>query len=365
MGTACHIYSASEGGPRGTGGLTPKQRQQAENGIWCCANHGRLIDTNEGERYPAELLKAWKKLHVARVDREMAGFNTPLGWVEKLEIINSVLFRPSAVVRLSKTTLIYGDGPVGKSTICEWLAGVSLPSALTRWKKHDHDLRLSYFAPEAETLLLTMRKKEIQRSLNGKPLLKSPANLRVIHLPEFMERFRRNEDADDLQRIAEVLDAEPETIKALCDDIRINGHEFCRHMEFCEEHVDADEDEDEPERHGWYLYVATGAKPNEKLPFLALATSEQIVVMVQFAAALARIQADHTLTLLVLDPAWNWCDDLFGEFAPYLAGQPYQVVVARADLPRNFARKEWGSWNAVELRRGKNEDKSKIYDGAK
>jgi hypothetical protein len=117
-GTACHIYSASSGSPRGTGGLSRAQRQSIENAIWCCASDGRLIDTNKGGRYPAELLKHWKLLHEARVDRERAGFETHLGWVHRLEIINSVLFRPSAELKFSKATLIYGDGPVGKSSIC-------------------------------------------------------------------------------------------------------------------------------------------------------------------------------------------------------------------------------------------------------
>jgi hypothetical protein len=344
-GTACHIFAASPDGPRGTGGLTPSQRQKASNGIWCCATHGRLIDTNKGGRYPAELLKQWKRLHEARREREMVGFATPLGWVDSLEIINSVLFRPSAMVTFSKATLVYGDGPVGKSTICEWLAGISLPSALARWKKHDHDLRLSYFAPDAEALMLSMRKKETQRSLNGKALLKGPANLRVIYLTEdYTRKFDLDKAADDLQWIANVLDSEPETIKSLCDDIRINGHEFCRHMEFLEEHVEPDEEDDEPGRDGWFLYVATDRKPSEKLPFRSLATSEGIVVMVQFAAALARIQALHTLTLLVLDAgAWNWCDELLDWFAPYLAKQPYQVILARASLPVKFGKKEWGA----------------------
>jgi hypothetical protein len=364
VGTACHIYSASVGGPRGTGGLSATERQQEENGIWCCAYHGRLIDTNRGDRYPAELLKHWKELHKARTEREMAGFATQLGWVHELEIINSVLFRPSSKLQFSKATLIYGDGPVGKSTICEWLAGISLPSALARWKKHDHDLRLSYFAPEAETILLSITKKEVHRSLNGKRLLKSPANLRVLYLPEdHPRRFRREPGTDDLSWIAGVLDSEPETIKGLCDDIRIDGHAFCRHMEFRDEHAAPNEEEDEPGRDGCYLYVAADTDPTKKLPLAALATSEEIAVIVQFAAALARTQARHTPTLLVLDAGgWNWCDSLFDYFAPYFAEQPYQVVLARAEVPKSFGNDVWAGWSAVQLERGKNRGDNTITE---
>jgi len=59
-GTACHIYSAFENGPRGSGGLSREERQSIENAIWCCASHGRLIDTNQGGS-PAQALEgaAW------------------------------------------------------------------------------------------------------------------------------------------------------------------------------------------------------------------------------------------------------------------------------------------------------------------
>src|SRR5713101_4308529 len=255
-GTACHIYSASSGGPRGTGGLSKEERQSIENAIWCCASDGRLIDTNQGGRYPAELLKQWKRLHEARIDRERAGLKTHLGWVHRLEIINSLLFQPSAELQLSKATLICGDGPVGKSSICEWLAGISEPRALARWRKHDHDIKLEYFSPDSETILLTMHKGEVRRSLGGKLLLEGPPNLCVIYLPEDHERkFRRDLETDHLNWLAKIFDSSPETIKGLCEDIRINGHPFCRHMEFREERWAANEEEDEPARDGWYLYV--------------------------------------------------------------------------------------------------------------
>jgi hypothetical protein len=298
-GTACHIYSAAKNGPRGTGGLTAEQRQGSDNAIWCCATHGRLIDTNKGGRYPAELLKHWKKLHEAWIDRETAGFETHLGWVNQLEILNSVLFEASACLRLSKATLIQGESATGKSSICEWLAGISQTRPLRRWRKYEHDLKLEYFAPDLQTILLTLHNGDIQRSRNGKKLIEGPQNFSVIHLPEdHARKFRKEQEADDLIWLATVLNAQPETIRMLCEDIRVNGHPFCRHMEFREEHVELNEEEDEPGRDGWFLYVSVDTKASHKLPLGSLATSEEIVVMVQLASALARVQAQHTPTLL-------------------------------------------------------------------
>ncbi len=66
-GCACHIYSAKPKGPRGSGGLSDDQLKDISNGIWCCRNHGTLIDTNQGNAFPASLLKSWKLLHEERI----------------------------------------------------------------------------------------------------------------------------------------------------------------------------------------------------------------------------------------------------------------------------------------------------------
>jgi hypothetical protein len=61
VGVAAHITAASPGGPRYDASLTPAQRQSPANGIWLCQTHGKLVD-NDGLRYPAELLREWKRV---------------------------------------------------------------------------------------------------------------------------------------------------------------------------------------------------------------------------------------------------------------------------------------------------------------
>jgi hypothetical protein len=62
-GMACHISAASSGpgAKRFNLKLTSSQRQSADNGIWMCYTHGKLIDTDE-VRFPIKLLKSWKKI---------------------------------------------------------------------------------------------------------------------------------------------------------------------------------------------------------------------------------------------------------------------------------------------------------------
>lgn len=56
------------GGARYDSSLTPEQRSSAENGIWLCQVHGKLVDNDE-ERFPVDILRAWKALAEAEARR--------------------------------------------------------------------------------------------------------------------------------------------------------------------------------------------------------------------------------------------------------------------------------------------------------
>ncbi|MFN0251002.1 MAG: HNH endonuclease, partial [Kofleriaceae bacterium] len=58
-GTAAHITAAAEGGPRYDKKLSKKERGSAENGIWCCRDHGKLID-DDSLFFSPEFLRAAK-----------------------------------------------------------------------------------------------------------------------------------------------------------------------------------------------------------------------------------------------------------------------------------------------------------------
>lgn len=62
-GTACHIIPASAGSKamRYDPDYPKDKIGTYENGIWCCATHGRLIDTDE-TTYTAELLRYWRQV---------------------------------------------------------------------------------------------------------------------------------------------------------------------------------------------------------------------------------------------------------------------------------------------------------------
>ena len=60
IGVAAHITAASPGGPRYDPTLSPQERASAENGIWLCQNHGKLVDDDKAG-YTVEKLREWKR----------------------------------------------------------------------------------------------------------------------------------------------------------------------------------------------------------------------------------------------------------------------------------------------------------------
>ncbi len=59
-GVAAHICAAAPGGPRYDEKMLPAVRSSADNGIWLCQNHAKLIDTDVIQ-YPVSLLQKWKE----------------------------------------------------------------------------------------------------------------------------------------------------------------------------------------------------------------------------------------------------------------------------------------------------------------
>ncbi|MGB7541467.1 MAG: hypothetical protein WBM28_05560, partial [Burkholderiales bacterium] len=71
VGHICHIYAASDSGPRGKPGLTEEERNSSGNLILMCRHHHPRVD-KQWETYPAATLKKWKKAHEARATRGTA-----------------------------------------------------------------------------------------------------------------------------------------------------------------------------------------------------------------------------------------------------------------------------------------------------
>ena len=67
VGQAAHICAARTGAARFDHGMTDEERASPSNGIWLCNVCARLVDLDP-TRFPADLLRAWKRQHEAWVE---------------------------------------------------------------------------------------------------------------------------------------------------------------------------------------------------------------------------------------------------------------------------------------------------------
>lgn len=170
-GVACHIYSASPGGPRGTGGLSIEQLQSAVNGIWLCAEHARLADANQGLGYPPQLLYSWRQLHEAYLVQEMRGLVAPRGLITGITVYGGPGALAARPVALSVLNLIIGPNCTGKSLLLDLLAGAAGNGSLgARPWTGDLAADIQWFDPQPHTLGLQASGSRLSFHLDHKPV---------------------------------------------------------------------------------------------------------------------------------------------------------------------------------------------------
>jgi hypothetical protein len=99
VGVAAHITAAAKGGERFDPNLTKEARGSAENGIWLCQIHAKLVD-DAPERFTVDLLREWKRLseQAARLEIEELNKGLPARLaadIEALKVYAGAFDRPA------------------------------------------------------------------------------------------------------------------------------------------------------------------------------------------------------------------------------------------------------------------------------
>jgi hypothetical protein len=293
-GVCAHIFSAAPRGPRGQGGLSPEDLQSIQNAIWLCDLHADLVDKNRGDRYPPEMLLSFKDLHEARVVHDQGGLSPQFFWVQEVRLHGGPVFAAGTALRLGKVTVVIGDNESGKSVLCRWVAGLSDVRLLESW-----DVRPSTEGPDVSVVCFTPSGRQNQRanipatghvdySVDEKPVPIIASPVRSIYLRSESPPLDRQCAEDDLVTIAKGLGLTPGLVYNLIQTVNDDGDGMVRNLR-------VDEDGG---RHRLYADVQ-GTIPG--LPFGGLSYSEQVVVMIRFAAAYANTVATAAPTILMLD----------------------------------------------------------------
>lgn len=344
-GIAAHIYSASPDGPRGQGGLNRQELMHHQNGIWLCAKHAILVDANGGVGHPSGKLFSYKRLHEHRVQKEILGVCSTIGWIEEFELIRSPLFVSGATVRLGKLTLLFGNNSIGKTSFGRYLGGVFDTRQLLNWHKPgkiDLEFRLKYYNPDPVSMRFSVSKERpVQYEINGIATSRNPINCNVITVPEFDVKTEGN----DKSFIADILKLPEWEIDELVNSVNSFLHSYYRDYRF-----EVDEDEGT-------TTLRLNLSRDEYAPrvFSCLASTEQKLVFIDFATAAARRSANLEPTLLVLD-----CNLLFGvKYFDKLESQllapenHFQTIMTMRLDSIDLSDVQWRGWEVVRLYRKK------------
>lgn len=362
-GVAAHIRSAALKGPRGRGALSDEELAHPDNGLWCCAIHGREVDTNAGRGYSVETLKQWKAVREDAARRERSGFSTGSGWIDRITVIESPLFEPGSTLRLEKSTLVIGDRPAGRSALLEWLAALGGNDALTRWRSNNPPsptrLEVHYDAEgRRHRLEFGFNGNNVSYIHDDRVLHSPPSDLSIVYMREEAGRFRR--EFDDIESISQYLSLDNQTLHNLTQEISRNGPKDLKVLSFREEDANEwgmPEDREKP-------FTALTVRIHQRLGdqyFRSLSGGESQRVILEFACAQARERSRSAPTLLLLDGGgWSLDDTYLAETADWLLQQPFQTVLV-ANSVRNFENYEiWKSWGMALVDRKLDERRASI-----
>jgi hypothetical protein len=350
-GTACHIYSAAQNGPRGRNGLTNEELSAPSNGLWCCAFHGRIIDSNQGASFPAAQLFMWKRLAEARVRRAMAVEYPELGWLDRVRL--SVEVRPEKTwvveASLQKNNLIRGLNDSGKSLLLEGLASISQGEHARRLRAFpgfNIDLQYTTLIREASVSVSCRAGKSLERKYNGEPSLLAPADIAVLHLdPE----LRRSHTCRwPMHWLCQRLRVDEDTIQTLAHKISCNRDSgmSIAFRPLRKKDYELDSASDAPTLD---VFV-TLKKHGFELPFNNLADSESLRIVIAMLVELAREVSKNRPTLLCIDSLWIFDDETLRLELDKLASEPIQLlVVASPELSDSALKTDFPSWNVIDL----------------
>lgn len=344
IGIAAHIYSASGGGPRGTGGLNQDELRSPANAIWLCSDHADLVDKNRGTDYPPSLLLSYKALHEARIARELGGVYAPLGWVERMQVHSSPLFAGPTEIDFGKLTLFIGENGRGKTALCEWIAAISDARYLRRWEKvwrdrNRVDVEIRYLGPEPHSARVSFLSEDYPRYQVDDNFCAIPiAPVKVIYPGEL--KFPSDEEhPNDLELLSAILRLDRYEVLALCEEMPQSGTDNVTRAWFQEE-------ED-----GYCLHAdVIGTSPG--LPFRALSASECTRVLMEFAILAADRLAETHPTILILDSGGWHLDTGWLKMYGEILGSPtigFQTVASIPTQDLDLDEVRWAGWKVIRL----------------
>ncbi|MGN9889812.1 hypothetical protein [Micromonospora sp. L31] len=198
------------------GGLSEAERSEPENGIWCCAAHGKSIDSDDGRIFSAVQLRAWKRLHEARKAAEVnGGALNHVGLVESISVNSSpVASLEGRTFELGMRNIFTGPNASGKSVLTRLIASVAYPDHVAELS-HDRevDMGVRWFDPMTHDVVTKGRSGVVTHVLDGQPVPYVARPYKTILL-----RGPRRDEIGNITALAQMFDL---SISAMISTLRL------------------------------------------------------------------------------------------------------------------------------------------------
>ncbi|WP_054546852.1 ATP-binding protein [Vibrio splendidus] len=336
IGEAAHIFSASLNGPRGQGGLSNDELRSVDNGFWACKNHARLIDTNSGEGFTAEQLKAWRALHETKIKLLQGRIQRPLFWLHSLKINKMDLFADEQKIYFGKVTFIYGSkNASGKSTLLDLVNSISSFNRLENRVSNDEyfNYELELFNPDLNKLEITSKNNQILSRLNNNNVHFNPMPIAIFRYDlKFIQGFHQD-NRDDLDKFIEYLSVDKLKLENILSALGKSQYSTISSAYF--EYQTADE-EDEDFLDGYYLRVVLKSH-GRPLNFSSLSGGQKSMVLLELISELVQVHAKYKQSILLFNlQATSFHDDTLANYLKFFMSSDidYQTVITSVRAPK-------------------------------
>lgn len=218
LGECAHIFAAAVNGPRNRGSLSNEDLKRAENGIFLCREHHKIIDAKETE-YTSELLLQYKSKHEFQISAQIGEYFYPTTWIKQLTVNDSPNMIKDKIIELGKLTLLYGKNGCGKSTIIEIIYEIFSQKILSRWNDENFKMTIKMDNPLIKEFCISINDNTIIYTSNNRQLPFIPYDMKVVFIKDKEQTYK--EGKDDLKNIANYLNVDRNFVKAMINSTGI------------------------------------------------------------------------------------------------------------------------------------------------
>jgi hypothetical protein len=245
-----------------------------------------------------------------------------------MSIDQAPVFRTPLEIEFGKVTVLHGDNGSGKTALCDWLQGISDPSALSRWvpggRTGNLSFEVTYLDPFQQKLRVRVQSAdEIEYFVNGEPVPFDPNPVRFVRLRD----LRRSCFSDalpamtDLEFLSRTLSVSTSLVRNMMPLVGVQYGSTAGGIRI---------------QHGQDGAISVWTDVHGTLPGLGLqdqlSNTERSRVLLEIAAVFARQSAKRVPTVLLIDWAAKSFDSTWmSRVIEFLSSDdnPFQTVLER------------------------------------